>query len=385
MNKKDILLEKNRKQRKTKVANSVTYTTGDPDLNIAFFNKRMGTNFEADKLEFTQSDLDGSTDLTVEVCDGDDCGALTEAKRETKRYYVRPQNIFCANKSDVLRALTEIDTENCSVYTLKNLEDHDDVHLLTNKDIIYYYDNEVLYDKNHVKIMDYKLSIKNEEERKNFASDADDISDSTFRDEYEDRLTDRTLDLQESFGGPQCGWCIDVHPEGRRSEYSSEITATNIFNKLRDLVKAEPYSYKPEYTVILFKNISEDEVEEIDKFCAGELTKELLEPKEDKVEDNQLYLPISNYEENDEPIYEDDFDAIEYPGINLDDDNVFKQDFESRNVFGEAVERKICCICGEEYEGYGNNPAPVRDSGKCCDGCNLKFVVPARIDQNKHD
>ena len=384
MNKKDILLEKKRKQRRPKVANSITYTTGDPDLNIAFFNKHMGTDFESDKLAFTQDDLNSNSELAMEVCSGDGCGtALTEAKRETKRYYIRPQNIFCANKSDVLKALTEIDTENCSVYTLKNLEDHDDIHLLTNKDIIYYYDDEVLYDKNHVKIMDYKLSIKNEEERKNFAGDTEDVSDATFRDEYEDRLTDRTLDLQESFNNSCGSWCIDVHPEGRRSEYNSETTATNIFNKLKDLVKAEPYNYKPNYTVILLKNISEDELEEIDKFVAGDLTRELLEPKTE-VEEDQFYMPFENIEVE-EPIYEDDFDAVEYPGINLDSADVFNQEFEARNVFGESVERKVCCICGEEFEEYGNNPAPVKNSGKCCDGCNLKFVIPARIEQNKQD
>jgi len=38
-----------------------------------------------------------------------------------------------------------------------------------------------------------------------------------------------------------------------------------------------------------------------------------------------------------------------------------------------------CCICGKEAEGWGNNPAPVRDEGRCCDECNIKKVVPARI------
>ena len=42
--------------------------------------------------------------------------------------------------------------------------------------------------------------------------------------------------------------------------------------------------------------------------------------------------------------------------------------------------KNICCICGEEYEGYGNNPAPVSEEGRCCNACNLKFVIPARIE-----
>ena len=37
-----------------------------------------------------------------------------------------------------------------------------------------------------------------------------------------------------------------------------------------------------------------------------------------------------------------------------------------------------CCICGCEFEGYGNNPAPV--AGKiCCDKCNNNVIVPYRL------
>lgn len=40
---------------------------------------------------------------------------------------------------------------------------------------------------------------------------------------------------------------------------------------------------------------------------------------------------------------------------------------------------KICPLCGEEYEGYGNNPAPLNVKGRVCDFCNLNEVIPARI------
>ena len=33
---------------------------------------------------------------------------LTEAKREVRRYYIRPQNIFCANKAEIIKALIDI-------------------------------------------------------------------------------------------------------------------------------------------------------------------------------------------------------------------------------------------------------------------------------------
>ena len=91
---------------------------------------------------------------------------LDEAKRYVKRYYVRPLNIFCGNKEDIIQALIRAGDQNCSVYSLKNLTDHEDVHLLQPSDIIYYWDDHVLYDKNHVQVMDYDLFVKHEEERK---------------------------------------------------------------------------------------------------------------------------------------------------------------------------------------------------------------------------
>lgn len=45
---------------------------------------------------------------------------------------------------------------------------------------------------------------------------------------------------------------------------------------------------------------------------------------------------------------------------------------------------KKCCICGKPYMGYGNNAMPVR-SGSCCDECNFKVVIPARINATKGD
>ena len=29
-------------------------------------------------------------------------------------------------------------------------------------------------------------------------------------------------------------------------------------------------------------------------------------------------------------------------------------------------EKKVCCICGKEYEGYGYNPFPVKEEGCRC-------------------
>ena len=48
----------------------------------------------------------------------------------------------------------------------------------------------------------------------------------------------------------------------------------------------------------------------------------------------------------------------------------------------ENKESKICCICKKPFNGYGNNAEPVC-SGSCCDECNMKEVIPARMNMFK--
>jgi hypothetical protein len=44
---------------------------------------------------------------------------------------------------------------------------------------------------------------------------------------------------------------------------------------------------------------------------------------------------------------------------------------------------KTCCICGEKFYGWGNNPYPVVKTNDenvvCCNECNSLYVIPARI------
>jgi hypothetical protein len=190
---------------------------------------------------------------------------LTEAKRYVRRYYIRPQNRFASNKAEIIKILIELGNENCSIYTLNNLGDEKDVSKLMNSDIIYYYDDGILYDKNRVKVMDYDLSIKKEENRKHFAN-VDKAPDKEFKAEYSDRMTDAT------------------------------------------------------------------ELEE----------------------------------------------------------DAFSLTFEDYNVYGEKLteaKENFCCICGEPIEDYGNNPEPFMSAGEgqCCQGCNLKFVVPMRLELMKEE
>jgi hypothetical protein len=51
-------------------------------------------------------------------------------------------------------------------------------------------------------------------------------------------------------------------------------------------------------------------------------------------------------------------------------------------------EAPLCVLCGAPCEpwpdgdppgGYGNNPQPLSDIGRCCDTCNMTKVIPARL------
>lgn len=38
-----------------------------------------------------------------------------------------------------------------------------------------------------------------------------------------------------------------------------------------------------------------------------------------------------------------------------------------------------CVICSKKTTGWGNNPAPVKHNGLCCDKCNETVIIPARF------
>ena len=41
--------------------------------------------------------------------------------------------------------------------------------------------------------------------------------------------------------------------------------------------------------------------------------------------------------------------------------------------------KMICSICDDVIEdGFGNNAEPI-NSGRCCDTCNIEYVIPKRI------
>lgn len=40
---------------------------------------------------------------------------------------------------------------------------------------------------------------------------------------------------------------------------------------------------------------------------------------------------------------------------------------------------KKCVLCNKMFSEWGNNPAPLRIKGSCCDKCNVEKVIPERM------
>ena len=79
-------------------------------------------------------------------------------------------------------------------------------------------------------------------------------------------------------------------------------------------------------------------------------------------------------------LVEDDWDKLSMIAAPAEEENPFNIDFEDSKIESlKEAKEEICCICGEPIEGYGNNPSPYKHEGRCCDACNSKFVIPARL------
>ena len=298
------MTENKNKLKKRKLYNSVTYTTGDIDLNINRFNQAFGTE------EGSEVGIGGS-------------GALAEAKRYVRRYYFRPMNLFASNKAEIIKTLIDIGDQNCTIYTLNNLGDEKDVSKLSSRDIIYTYDDGILKDKNGIRVMDYQLNIKKEEDRKHF-SDVDGAPEKEFKAEYEDRMTAAT-ELEESMA-----------------------SLSPIFDDCSyDVIDAD---YTTEGEVIVSLNHNIPNIEEAAEQLIDCLAKHGMNAIDWNTNGSNVFI------------------------FTLDAENAFDLDFDDVNVYGERLteaKEHYCSICGEPVEGNGH----VTDDGIVCDGCELHFAI----------
>lgn len=333
--------KKSKRKRKAKKYpfSSIIYTTGDVGLNIDRFNKAMGSfGLEHDSAGSDEAD---AGDFGSVGGDSGCCEALTEAKRYVRRYYIRPFNEFCSNKAEIIKALINHEGQNCTVYTLNNLGDEKDVTKLMNNDIIYYYDDGILYDKNHVRIFDYDLSVKREEDRKKL--DKVDDESKEFKDTYEDRMT-ATTGFEESFTPSEnsilsafidCDYDIigaDFTTQGDKIVVSLNHNATNIKDVAKELM-------------ICLSN-------------AG--------------------FSIEDWNTNGSNVFIFD--------LSVNSDDAFNLDFDDVNVYGESLteaKHENCCICGEPLNGDLYNPEPYTniEDGRACESCYYHFVMPLRVEE----
>lgn len=113
------------------------------------------------------------------------------------------------------------------------------------------------------------------------------------------------------------------------------------------------------------KNSDTDEIiEEKRKLMVG--TKEECEDKKKHLEE------VSNGVGNHINIY-----TVEFLG-NSNYDNPSNPDKKENLKLKKDLEEHECCICHKKFKGFGNNAEPVCD-GICCDDCNWRVVIPARV------
>jgi hypothetical protein len=232
-----------------------------------------------------------------------------------------------------------------------------------NSDIIYYYDDGILYDKNRVKVMDYDRSIKKEEDRKHF-NNVNKTPEKEFKQEYSDRMTDATELEENLMAGELTFTCAELKNALDRAEQAGrELYLGRSFND----ESACDYDWEITY--------SGDEIV-VTGWGYNIYT------EEDGIEESEYFKTIEDAYEYIKSLASSDPTAE----LTLNNTNeAFNLDFDDITVFGEKLteaKEKYCCICGEPIDGYGNNPEPFMsaDNGRACDGCNLKFVIPARID-----
>ena len=59
------------------------------------------------------------------------------------------------------------------------------------------------------------------------------------------------------------------------------------------------------------------------------------------------------------------------------DDFIVKCEATTRTI--PLIHKKYnCVLCGKRVKGYGHNPYPIKDKGRCCNDCNSK-VIEERI------
>ena len=93
------------------------------------------------------------------------------------------------------------------------------------------------------------------------------------------------------------------------------------------------------------------------------------------------FADLEKFLKNEAQPGEKEWDTMLRYRASLGNDFKIKEELEEEKKDKELTEDKETCIlCGKHIDGYGNNPAPLADEGKCCDECNKTKVIPARME-----
>lgn len=157
-----------------------------------------------------------------------------------------------------------------------------------------------------------------------------------------------------------------------------------IIAMLHDACKIDAYSYNPDYGVWEAKNGH--------RSGHGELSLEVCE---------ELGIPLTDEEKACIRWHMGSFDDVDnwnkytdaihnYPNVlythvaDMMATHINEVDEDDTEISNSTHKRAVkkCCLCGKLIfdEKHYNNPAPLSNTGVCCDECNFTKVIPARME-----
>jgi len=83
-------------------------------------------------------------------------------------------------------------------------------------------------------------------------------------------------------------------------------------------------------------------------------------------------------------VWDEYFVEVEVDSFFMNHSHTYKEEVLMERFVSDKSDVKYwfeakCCLCGCKLDGYGNNPSPLKEDGKCCDDCNTYKVIPSRI------
>jgi len=83
-------------------------------------------------------------------------------------------------------------------------------------------------------------------------------------------------------------------------------------------------------------------------------------------------------------VWDEYFVEVEVDSFFMNHSHTYKEEILMERFVSDKSDVKSwfeakCCLCGSKLDGYGNNPSPLKEEGKCCDDCNTYKVIPSRI------